>query len=165
MKFVTTILRTAGLLGACLLAMTGALLTYEVVARYFFIKPTTWAAELSQLCLIWGCLLAMAWVLNTRRHITVNAVTGLLKPAAQKICVAVSLVVLIVFSVIVTIWGWDIFYDSWVRGRTTGSLLNLPIWIAELSVPVGFALLTAQALVELIALPKSQGASLGSSHE
>ena len=165
MTLVTTLSRLAGVLGACLLALTGAMLTYEVIARYFFIKPTIWAAELSQLCLIWGCLLAMGWVLSLKRHITVNAVTGLLPPAAQRVSVAVSLLVLITFSVVVTIWGWDIFHDSWVRGRTTGSLLNLPSWIAELAVPVGLALLTAQAVVELLSLRHRHLPSLGSSHE
>ena len=165
MTFITGLSRLAGLLGACLLAATGAMLTYEVAARYFFIKPTIWAAELSQLCLIWGCLLAMGWVLTLRRHITVNAVTGLLPPGAQRLCAGFSLLVLIVFSVIVTWYGWEIFHDSWQRGRTTGSLLDLPAWVAELSVPVGFALLTAQALVELITLRTSDALSLGSSHE
>ena len=165
MTFITGLSRLAGLLGACLLAATGAMLTYEVVARYFFIKPTIWAAELSQLCLIWGCLLAMGWVLTLRRHITVNAVTGLLPPGAQRLCAGFSLLVLIVFSVIVTWYGWEIFHDSWQRGRTTGSLLDLPAWVAELSVPVGFALLTAQALVELITLRTSDALALGSSHE
>jgi len=157
--------RWAGILGACLLAATGAMLTYEVIARYFFIKPTTWAAELSQLCLIWGCLLAMGWVLTQRHHITVHAVTNLLPASVQKFCVAVSLMAVIAFSAIVMIWGWDIFYDSWVRGRTTGSLLDLPSWVAELSVPVGFALLLAQSMAELLALPKSNTTTLGSSHE
>ena len=157
--------RWAGILGACLLAATGAMLTYEVIARYFFIKPTIWAAELSQLCLIWGCLLAMGWVLSQRHHITVNAVTNLLPAFVQKFCVAVSLMAVIAFSAIVMIWGWDIFHDSWVRGRTTGSLLDLPSWVAELSVPVGFALLLAQSLAELLALPKSNATTLGSSHE
>lgn len=165
MSYITMISRWAGVLGACLLAATGAMLTYEVIARYFFVKPTTWAAELSQLCLIWGCLLAMAWVLSQRHHITVNAATNLLPATLQKICVAVSLIAVIAFSVIVMIWGWDIFHDSWVRGRTTGSLLNLPSWVAELSVPVGFALLTAQAFAELATLPKSDTRTLGSSHE
>ncbi|MEM6305835.1 MAG: TRAP transporter small permease [Pseudomonadota bacterium] len=165
MQIITVLSRMAGLFGACLMALTGAMLTYEVIARYFFIKPTIWAAELSQLCLIWGCLLSMAWVLSMRRHITVNAVTGLLPAGAQKVCVAVSLVLLIVFSAIVAFWGFDIFHDSWVRGRTTGSLLNLPSWVAELSVPVGFALLTAQGLVELMSLRGRHIASLGASHE
>ena len=141
------------------------MLSYEVIARYFFTNPTRWAAELSQLCLIWGCLLAMAWVLSLRRHITVNAVTKLLPPKAQTICVALSLIILITFSVVVVVYGWEIFFDSFNRGRTTGSLLNLPTWIAELSVPVGFALLTAQALEELVHLSKKPISTLGSSHE
>ncbi|MBO9409445.1 TRAP transporter small permease [Shimia sp. R9_1] len=165
MHMITTLSRFAGLLGACLVAATGAMLTYEVIARYFFIKPTIWAAEFSQLCLIWGCLLSLGWVLSTRRHITVNAITALLPPAAQRLCVALSLVVLILFSACVAYWGWDIFHDSWERGRTTGSLLNLPSWIAELSVPVGFGLLTAQAVVELLSLRFQHVASLGASHE
>ncbi|PIE15356.1 MAG: C4-dicarboxylate ABC transporter substrate-binding protein [Rhodobacterales bacterium] len=165
MHLITIMSRYAGLLGACLLAATGAMLTYEVIARYFFIKPTIWAAELSQLCLIWGCLLSLGWVLNMRRHITVNAITGLLPPLAQRLCVVVSLLILITFSTIVAYWGWDIFHDSWMRGRTTGSLLNLPSWVAELAVPVGFALLTVQALVELLSLRSADISSLGASHE
>ncbi len=165
MHFITILSRYAGLFGACLLATTGAMLTYEVIARYFFIKPTIWAAELSQLCLIWGCLLSLGWVLNMRRHITVNAITGLLPPLAQRLCVVVSLLILITFSAIVAYWGWDIFHDSWVRGRTTGSLLNLPSWVAELAVPVGFALLTVQALVELLSLRRADITSLGATHE
>ena len=44
-------------------------------------------------------------------------------------------IAVIVFSVIVGYWGWDIFHDSFVRGRTTGSLMNLPIWITDLAAP------------------------------
>lgn len=165
MILITTLSRAAGLMGAVLMALTGVMLTFEVVARYFFIKPTIWAAELSQLCLIWGCLLSMAWLLGARRHITVNAVTALLPLSAQKACVALALICIIAFSGIVTVWGWDIFYDSFTRGRTTGSLLNLPTWVAELSVPVGFGLLTLQAFTDLIAFPRDNTRSLGASHE
>lgn len=165
MSLISNVSRLAGLIGALLLAATGAMLTYEVIARYFFIRPTIWAAELSQLCLIWGCLLAMAHVLAVRHHITVNAITALLPRRIQTVCVAFALVFITVFSIIVTIWGWDIFWDSFERGRTTGSLLDLPAWVAELSVPVGFALLAAQAVAELVSLRGSDTITLGSSHE
>ena len=165
MSLIPLMSRVAGVIGAVLLALTGAMLTYEVIARYFFTRPTIWAAELSQLCLIWGCLLAMAWVLQMRHHITVNAVTGLLPKGAQLACVGFALVFVLVFSLIVTWWGWDIFHDSWVRGRTTGSILDLPAWVAELSVPVGFALLSLQSLVELAGLRSGTTITLGSSHE
>ena len=150
MRLVSTISMSAFALGAALLAATGAMLTYEVAARYFFIRPTIWAAELSQLCLIWGCMLTMPRVLAMGRHITVNAVTDLLPVGVQLWCKRLALVAVIVFSAIVAVWGFEIFWDSFVRGRTTGSLLNLPVWIAELAIPAGFALLTAQAAHELV---------------
>jgi len=128
--------------------LAGAMLTYEVVARYFFTAPTIWAAELSQLCLIWGTLIAMPWCLRERRHIQITAVTALLSPGARRLAGAAAMVAVAVFSVVVLWKGFEIFWDSFERGRTTGSLLNLPIWIAELSVPFGFTLLFAQSLVE-----------------
>ena len=165
MTLISTLSRLACVLGAVLMAATGVMLTYEVVARYFFVRPTIWAAELSQLCLIWGCLLVMAHLLALRRHITVNAVTSLLPLGAQRVCAAFALVVVILFSAIVAYWGFDIFYDSFERGRTTGSLLNLPVWISELSVPVGFGLLGLQGIVELIGIRDADSASLGATHE
>tara|TARA_E500000178_G_C16791721_1_gene648317 strand:- start:238 stop:741 length:504 start_codon:yes stop_codon:yes gene_type:complete len=165
MRLINQLSVWAGLFGATLLAVTGLFLTYEVIARYFFIKPTIWAAEISQLCLIWGCLLAMAWVLKLRQHITVNALTSRLSRSTQKVCMAVSLVGILIFSIVIVLWGWDIFYESWVRGRTTGSLLNLPTWVAELPVPLGFLLLFAQAACELKALRGNDSVSLGGSHE
>ena len=164
-SFITSLSKAACLLGAVLMAATGAMLTYEVVARYFFIRPTIWAAELSQLCLIWGCLLAMAHLLAQRRHITVNAVTGLLPRGAQQVCAGFALLAVIVFSAIVAYWGFDIFWESFTRGRLTGSLLNLPVWIAEIAVPIGFGLLALQGVVELVTLRQSGTTSLGATHE
>ncbi|MEM8575982.1 MAG: TRAP transporter small permease [Pseudomonadota bacterium] len=165
MHLISQVSRLACVLGAVLLAATGAMLTYEVIARYFFVKPTIWAAELSQLCLVWGCLLAMPHLLALRRHITVNAVTSLLPETGQRVCAYIALGIVIVFSAIVAYWGFDIFYTSFERGRTTGSILNLPIWISEASVPVGFGLLTLQGIVELLRLRDGDGASLGATHE
>ena len=165
MSLISRISQLACIIGAALMAATGAMLTYEVIARYFFIKPTIWAAELSQLCLVWGCLLAMAHLLTLRRHITVNAVTSLLPDAGQRFCAYIALIVVIVFSAIVAVWGFDIFYTSFERGRTTGSLLNMPIWISEASVPIGFGLLALQGVVELLRLKDADNASLGATHE
>jgi C4-dicarboxylate transporter DctQ subunit len=135
-------------LSALLFCASGVMLTYEVVARYFFVRPTIWAAELSQLCLIWGCLMGMAWLLSARRHIAVDAVIQQLPEQAQRVIEAAAMVVVAVFSAMVVWKGFDIFWDSFERGRTTGSMLDMPIWVAEVPVPLGFALLFIQALIE-----------------
>lgn len=135
---------------AALFCASGVMLTYEVVARYFFVRPTIWAAELSQLCLIWGCLLGMAWLLSARRHIAVDAVIRQLPEDAARGIEAAAMLVVAAFSAVVVWKGFEIFWDSFERGRTTGSMLDMPSWVAEAPVPLGFALLFVQALIEAL---------------
>lgn len=148
MAYFQLLTRALAWVAAALFVTAGLMLTYEVIARYFFAAPTIWAAELSQLALIWGTLLAMAWLLGARRHIAVDALVALLSPMQRRFTEAFAMVCIATFSVTVAWKGWDIFLDSFVRGRTTGSMLDLPTWVSELAVPIGFALLFLQALME-----------------
>lgn len=152
-------------LAAALMVLAGAMLTYEVVARYFFIRPTIWAGELSQLCLVWGCMFGMPQLMKARQHITVSAITSLLNPRARKASELCALACVAVFSAIVAVYGWDIFHESFVRGRTTGSLLDMPIWIVELAIPMGFGLLGVQSLVEIVRLARGGAIVKEAAHE
>lgn len=135
---------------ALLFVLAGLLITYEVVARYIFAAPTIWAAEISQLCLIWGGLLAMARVLSTGSHIRVTALTDRLPRRARLAAEAVAMTVIAAFSGVTLWYGFAIFHDSFARGRTSGSMLNLPSALSEAAVPLGFALLAVAALAGLI---------------
>ena len=71
-------------LSAWLFCVAGFMLSYEVIARYFFLSPTIWAAELSQISLIYGTLLAMPWALKARKHIQINLVINQLSKTNKK---------------------------------------------------------------------------------
>ncbi len=150
MRIIAAIELAAAWISTLLFTCAGAFLTYEVVARYVFDAPTIWAAETSQLCLIWGTPIAMAWLLSARRHIRVNVLTGRMTPGGRRVAEVFSLLVIIAFSAVVTWKGWWIAQDSLVRGRTSGTMLDLPAWIGEAAIPAGFALLIAAALKGLI---------------
>ncbi len=137
-------------LAACLFVAAGVMLSYEVIARYFFVRPTIWAAELSQVCLIWGTLIAAPWCLRQRRHIRITAVVARLPKRARLAAESLAMAAVAAFSAVVVVYGWSIFFDSFQRGRTTGSLLDLPVWIVELAVPFGFAVLLVQAVMEMV---------------
>jgi TRAP-type C4-dicarboxylate transport system permease small subunit len=149
MKAFAILLQALAWVSALLFILAGGMLTYEVTARYLFVAPTIWAAELSQLSLIWGTMMAMPCLLGAGRHIAVDAVTSQLSPEAQRLCHALAMAFVAAFSAIVTWKGAGIFYDSFERGRTTGSMLDLPTWVSELAIPVGFVLLFLQALIEV----------------
>lgn len=160
---MTALSRAFALIGAALFAVAGGMLTWEVAGRYLFNAPTIWAAELSQLCLIWGVLLSMAWLLSVRRHIRVEAVTALLPREGRTACELLSLGAVLAFSGVVAWQGWLIFADSWQRGSLSGTILNLPKWVGEAAVPTGFALLGAQCLVELARVAR-EGAPAPTGH-
>ncbi|WP_421980423.1 TRAP transporter small permease [Roseibium sp.] len=149
MKAFHAVLRMLAGTAAFLFILAGCMLTYEVSARYLFVAPTIWAAELSQLCLIWGSMIGMPWLLKTNQHIAVDAVTERLGAVAQRVCRVLAMTAIALFSAVVAWKGGGIFYDSFERGRTTGSMLDLPTWVSELAIPVGFALLFIQAVIEL----------------
>ncbi len=151
-NLLETLSRLGASIASVLFVLAGVMLTYEVIARYFFIRPTRWAAELSQMCLIWGSLLAMAWLLAKRQHIQVDAVVNLLPARIGRWLDVFVMLIVAVFASVVMWYGFEIFLDSFVRGRTTGSLLNIPIWIVELAVPVGFAMLLLQSVIEIFKL-------------
>lgn len=150
MRFISLIETAAGWIAAVLLTLTGAMLTYEVVARYFFNAPTIWAAELSQLCLIWAVPVAAGWALSHRRHIRVTAVTKLMPFRARQAAEVFALLVVLVFSLVVVVYGWEIFFDSWERGRTTGTMLDMNAWVPEALVPAGFVLLAISCVAGLV---------------
>ncbi len=127
---------------------TGLMLAYEVFMRYVFIAPTIWAAELSQLLMIWGTWLAAAVLLHTRQHIRITIITDRLPRSVQRIQEAFVLLLIAGYSGLVTWYGAPLAFESLMRGRTTGTMLDLPMVCTEAAVPLGCALLCLQALVE-----------------
>lgn len=153
-----------GLAAAWLFFLTGGMITYEVLARYLFSAPTIWAAELSQLLLLWGCFIAMASLLRRRAHIRITLATARLGALGRQLCELFSLVFIAVFSAVATWYGWDIAYDSFERGRSTGTMLNIPNWWSEIVIPLGFGVLLLQCLVEILRVLRDGAPAQGDEH-
>ncbi len=157
MKLIDAISVWLARVAAAVFVATGAMLTYEVAARYIFNAPTIWAAELSQLLLIVGVFIALAGTLHRREHISIDILHRLLPDRAKQVSDTFVLTFICVFSAIVTYWGFDIAWDSFINTRSTGTMLNLPNWWSEVFIPFGFALVTLQALVEIVRVWTGEG--------
>lgn len=138
-----------GDLAAWLFFATGALLTWEVVARYVFDAPTVWAAEISGMFMIWGVFIALPRTILRRENINIEIVHERLPRWAQRICDAGAMVFMAFFCAVVFWYGWEIAWDSFVRGRSTGTMLNIPNWWTEMVIPAGFLLSFLACLLNL----------------
>ena len=128
----------------------GLMLGYEVAARYFFNSPTIWAEELSRLILVWAVFVGAAVLVRHDGHIRVTLITGLLGPSGQKATQLLSLAFITTFAAIICWNSLPTVLDSFARGRSTGSMMDLPSWLMQAAVPVGFGLCALHALAAMV---------------
>lgn len=140
-------------LGDLMIISVALMLFGEVVARYVFNAPTIWTQDIAITLQIWFTYLGMAYVLRQRELIRITAVIALLGPRMRQIAEGFALTVTLLFSIMATLYGWDIVSESIHAGRRQPTILELPSWVSELPVVAGFALLALQSLAELIRLP------------
>ena len=150
MRIIDRVGAALGRASEWLFVATGAMLTWEVSARYVFNAPTVWAAELSQLAMAAGVFFALGDLQRRRRHISVHLLREKLSPRGRSIADAFALLVVAAFSAAVVFYGAKIAWGSFSSGSTSGTILNLPKWWGEAAMPVGFFLLLVQTLAELI---------------
>jgi len=150
MPMFETIANLLARLAAWALFAIGLMLGYEVAARYFFIAPTIWAEELSRLIMVWAVFIGASTLVRDDGHIRVTLLTDVLPPAGQKLARFLALAFLGIFAAIISWNGIPTVLNSFERGRTTGSMMDIPSWWMQAAIPVGFALIALQALIQIL---------------
>ncbi len=125
------------------------LTNYDIFSRYVFNKPVLFSDEIGGYLLVFMCFMGSAITLKEGRHIAVDILIERLGPNALNrikiITSFVSLVVLIVFfyhSIIMV-------YRSFIRDLHVPSVLWTPLWIPQILIPIGTAILILQMAVEI----------------
>jgi len=96
-------------------------------------------------------LLCSGYTLLHNEHIRIDVVSSRLSRRTQVwIDVLGILLFLLPMSLFVTWLSWPVFMNAWTSGEISGSAGGLIRWPARLLVPVGFFLLSAQGISELI---------------
>ncbi len=142
-----------GRLTGWLFFFIGVALTYDVIARFVFHSPTSWAADVSTIMQIWVVYASMAYVLKERNLIRITAFIRMASPFWRKVAEAFSLLVIGFFASIMLWESIDIVVESIEQGRRAATMIETPTWIPEIAIPIGFGLLLLQVLADLVRLP------------
>ena len=139
---------TLGLAGAGVVALVAmmAIVTLDVVLRYFFNDPTVWAGEVASFLTIAVVFLGLGQNLRRDDHIRIDVVTKLLSPRTQLVLNVLAHAIAIVFSVALFMGCWVRFDNFWVRRTTSDSPLMIPLWIPMLPVLLGAAVFCLAAV-------------------
>jgi TRAP-type C4-dicarboxylate transport system permease small subunit len=132
------------------LLLTSAVLTYAVVARYFFKSPTDWQDEVSVFMLVGATFLTSGFVQAARGHVGIEAVAGLLPPRLERMRRMLIDVLSLLFCAFFCWKSWTLLYEAAKEGQTTTSTLSPPLWIPYGLMASGMTILVLQLLLQSI---------------
>ena len=96
-------------------------------------------------------MLAAGYTFLRNEHVRIDVVAGRLSHRAQAwIDILGTVFFLMPMTLMILVLSWPVFLDSFQRGEMSTDAGGLLRWPAKLMIPIGFALLIAQGISELI---------------
>lgn len=133
-----------------LLALIGVI-TYEVVARYAFNAPTTWAFETMVFSAGVLYVIGGAYTYHLRAHVIVDIVYNMFSPRGKALLdIFVCFTFFLIYVGIVLSMGGIAAWESIIGNEHTGSFWDPPLYPVKVMVPIGFFLILLQGLAKLI---------------
>ena len=122
------------------LAFASLLLFVNVVLRYWFLAPISWAEELTLYVMVWIVFVGSSAAIRTRGHIAIDLLPLVLSPAGRRrLAIFVAVTVLAFLAVF-----FHYSLQHTLRVRASGQVtpvMQAPMWLAYLAMPAGSALM------------------------
>lgn len=123
---------------SCIVAMT-AIITYQVVARYFFNASPPWSERLSLLLLGYLVFFGAAVGVHERFHIRIDAIRNAVPAKLAKVFDISAHAAVACAGIIMVIAGWQLTTTLWAFDIPS---LGLPRGLALLPLPIAGGLIT-----------------------
>jgi TRAP-type C4-dicarboxylate transport system permease small subunit len=155
-RFVRALARLGIALAAITLLASMFLIGYSVVMRYFVNQPSAWVDELAGYLLVAAVMLAAADALLEGEHIAVDILTERLSAHGRRWTVLGGLIAVALSALLLLVEGADMVGFSRMAGLMSNGYLAVPMWIPQLLVPIGAALMLAAAVVAFVATARKR---------
>ncbi|MGD8386683.1 MAG: TRAP transporter small permease [Desulfobacteraceae bacterium] len=116
----------------------------DVVLRTFFRMPQMWVTEVIECLLLYITFLATAWLLREEGHVQVDIILNRMKPRTIALFGVISSLIGVFVSSVLTWFGATVTWDYFQRGIYTPSVMEIPVYLILMIIPIGSLFLTAQ---------------------
>jgi len=126
--------------------------SYDVIARYFFSSPTSWAFEVSwmlfSLHFMWGLAYTHRHHKNVRVDILFNRFSQRVKAILE---IIFYIIIIFPFCAVVIKFSMDYAWASWeMKQHSTQTLFAPPLYPFKMLIPIAFSFLGLQVVAEFI---------------
>ena len=135
-----------GLLVVALLAML-AMALLQILLRNFFDSGFLWAESFLRVLVLWVAMLGAMVATRERNHISINLLSRVLRPQAYTLLRKLAML----FSVLVcgaAAW-FSAEYVSYEYQDQTLAFADVPVWVCQSILPVGFAVMALRLLISM----------------
>ena len=158
---IDNVSNVGSVLGGIFTGVMTAIITYAVVARYVLRQPVGWSEEFSNYLMVWAVFLGAAYALKEDAHIGVDLLLSKLPPRVKSFFLLFHCVIGLIFCSILLCKGVELVRYSIDLGNRSIAT-SFPLFIPQLAVPVGSAMLILQLFAQAIKLiPGLQGKAGG----
>jgi TRAP-type C4-dicarboxylate transport system permease small subunit len=150
-----------GIVAALLVGSAVLVVCQMVVLRYFLGASTIWQTEYVTFSLVGATFIGGPYVALVKGHVNVDLVPLAVGPRGRLRLAIIASVVALLFSVIASVTGLELWLEAWEGGWRTDTVWSLPLWIPYLPMPIGFGLMALQYLVDILCLLKGDEMPFG----
>jgi TRAP-type mannitol/chloroaromatic compound transport system permease small subunit len=96
-------------------------------------------------------LLGAAYTLKRNEHVRVDVLYGRLDSRTQAWIDLLGMILFVMPTCVILLWmSWPFFLDAYTSGETSSNAGGLIRWPVKIAMPIGFAMLAAQGVSEII---------------
>lgn len=117
----------------------------QVILRYGFNESLFWAQEAVIFLLILATFVGAVITLRHNEHVGVDALSFLFGARGKWVLAILSALLVAVYCLAFGIYAWLMIFEPALQNTVTPAL-RMPLWIVELSLPIGLTLMFIRAL-------------------
>jgi C4-dicarboxylate transporter, DctQ subunit len=141
---VTENVLAAGTLGAAALIAIVAVILRNVFNTFLF-----WSEESIIYLIIFSTFLGAVITLRSQEHVNVDVIATFLGRRGKQVMALLALVITLIYLAGVGYFAWLLLFEPFSTSTSTPAL-DLPLWVVESSVALGFTLMFLRAIELLV---------------
>ncbi|MGH3585230.1 MAG: TRAP transporter small permease [Pseudonocardia sp.] len=144
-RFDRVLTRLENVLAASALGLAAIIAIVAVLLRYLFGIFLFWSEEAIVYLIIYSTFLGAVITLRHNEHVNVDILAVFLKERGKRAVAVLGALITVVYLACIGAYAWLLLFEPFSTSTSTPSM-ELPLWVVEAAVPVGFTLMMLRAL-------------------
>jgi TRAP-type C4-dicarboxylate transport system permease small subunit len=152
LRGLTAIEKATSIIAACFMFAIMIIVFSDVIMRYAFNRPFSWAYDLISLYIMAGVFfLSLSSTYAVNGHINVDILLPRFSGFVQRLCIIISNLVGLAIFIPIAWLGYQRALDNFVSSDVMAGAIPWPTWASAALVPIGAGILALRLALHLIA--------------